>query len=745
MSKKTYLVILKGGVLLSLLSVFWVFQSWLFPYITSKQIYFNILIEILAVFWIVFILKFPENRPRKSWISYGLLAYFFVILLSSFTGVDFNLSFWGDVERMLGFFHILHFLILYFIIISVFRDWKDWRLLFIASVVIAMFESVTVFTEAKMYGTIGNSAYVAGYLIFNMYFCFLLFFKEKQEKVLRWLYLLPLFLMFPAFLKQDISGAVVGLGFSIICLFFLYGILAKNKKIKITTITVFLALVIIGSLLMIYKDKPALKNNKYLRPITDISFQKNTFQTRLISWKAAIADYKNQPFLGTGYGNYAITFDKYFDASFYTFTRSETYFDRAHNNLVDILATTGILGLVAYLSILIAIAYYLISGYRKGSIDIHEFVLISCLIIAYFVQNLAVFDSLVTYIALFTVLGYVYWLSNKDIEIEESKNSEQLLDQTKEKALLILLIIFSAFIIYQYNYKPMKMLDYTIQSQIAFAQGQIKKAVDLEKQALSYNTGLDRDSRTTFLRSVQKHFNATNFKDLSQEEGQQILDYAIDLAKKNIEYNPEDSIAQMLLAQILHITAIYNHEDSANFAKYSNQALEAVNKSIASSPERVNVYFLKAQILMSRGDKEGTLDTLEYAISLNEKYADSYCIASQAYFNYEQEEEAYKMTDQCIDLGGLQFQSANYIKNIMKHYVEVDFENIESDELERIIKIYEVLSKLDPKNINVWADLAKLYKMAKQTEKAIEAVNKLPELDSNTQAEVDKFIRQLDE
>src|SRR5680860_466037 len=137
MSQKTYLTILKWGVYFSLLSVLLTFKNLLFPYITSKQIYFNILIEILLVFWFAFIIKYPSYKPKKSWISIGLISFFTAIFLSCLISVDFNLSFWGDVERMLGFFHLLHFLGLYFIIITVMRTWPDWRNLFLVSVLTA--------------------------------------------------------------------------------------------------------------------------------------------------------------------------------------------------------------------------------------------------------------------------------------------------------------------------------------------------------------------------------------------------------------------------------------------------------------------------------------------------------------------------------------------------------------------------------------------------------------------------------
>jgi len=188
MSQKIYLIILRGGVYLSFLAVLLTSKSFYFPYISTKQIYFNVLVEILLVFWLAFIIKYPSWRPKKSWISFGLLAFFAALLLSCFGSVDFNLSFWGDIERMLGFFQLFHFLILYFIIITVMRSWPDWRNLFLVFLAVGVLVSLhgigqrleiikSPWGPGRVIATIGNAAYVGAYAIFNLFFVSILFFK----------------------------------------------------------------------------------------------------------------------------------------------------------------------------------------------------------------------------------------------------------------------------------------------------------------------------------------------------------------------------------------------------------------------------------------------------------------------------------------------------------------------------------------------------------------------------------------
>ncbi|MBI4812712.1 O-antigen ligase family protein [Candidatus Falkowbacteria bacterium] len=748
MSPKTYITILKLGIYLSFLSVFLVFKNLLFPYISSKQIYFNILIEILFVFWLAFIVKYPAYRPRKSWISIGLVGFFVALLVSSFTGVDFNLSFWGDVERMLGVFQLLHFFIFYLIIITAFREPKDWLLLFGVSAASGLTVSLHSLFETS-YATIGNVAYIGAYLIFNIYFCLFLFCRFKNP-LLKILLLVAAAIMAVDLWQIRVAGAYVGLGASFIILLFLLGVLSKGKKIKFITLSVVFSTVILAALFFLYKDSRFVENNGFLRVAADeLSLGKNTFQTRLLSWKAAAKDFPKHPLFGTGYGNFSVTFDKYFEPIFYSYTASETYFDRAHNNLVDIASTAGTFGLFAYLSIFAAVFYYLIKGYRRREIEQKDFILLVSLIIAYFIQNLAVFDAMVSYLVLMITLGYVYFLSAplpaplwrgiKGVgETGDKKNfAEERINNNKEKAVFLIAGLLMFAIIYQYNIKPLKMLVATIDGQMAFAQGDIAGTVEKYKKALSYDTVLDRDSRATAIQLFTA--NSSLSKGVEQAKAEEIMNYVIALTGENVKYNPADSLMQMQLAQALNVASSLQTEKGDKFFGYSERALEAVDKSIAGSPGRVPIYFIKAQIYLTRGEKEKAIETLHYAISLNEKYPDGFCQLAKVHLFYKNENEAFRAMDSCLDLGGVNTLSpVALVKQLVNYYTE-------KNDLAKVIKLYERLTVLEGSDANIWANLANLYFRAGEKEKAHEAALKTAELNPAMKDAAEKFIRHLSE
>ncbi len=777
MSQKTYLTILRWGSYLTLLSVILTFKNLLFPYVTSKQIYFNIVIEILLVFWLAFIIKYPsyspfgttprdyargkQDRPKKSWISIGLVSFFAIIFLSCFTGVDFNLSFWGDIERMLGVFHLLHFLGFYFILITVMRKWENWRNLFIVSIGFAVWVSFygilqkleiiySPWGSNRIISTIGNAAYVGAYAVFNFYFAIILFFKEKNSWI-RFGYAIAAFLILLTLIFSGTRGAYLGFGISILVALLVSAILNKNKKIRKYSLSIFAVLAILVLIVFTNTDKAFVENSSFLSRMTHISLKDATMQTRLISWKAAAKDFKEHPILGTGHGNFAITFDKYFEPTFYNYTRSETYFDRAHNNFIDIASTTGLLGILTYFSIFIAVGFYLLRGFIKKKISLVDFSLISSLIIAYFIQNLVVFDALVTYICLMITLGYIYYLNQKNDEDDPSASSPQQNSgqarQAKEEAdkklvnkeiyVLAILGIIMSIVIWQFNVKPLKMLYYTIAGQMSFAQEDIVSVYANYQKALSYETILDRDSRDTFIKSLNSRMMAISKMDDNKVE--EILDYAIDLARKNTQYNPEDSLMQTSLATILDNAARYwAPKNPEKLHYYTDQALEAINKAISSSPGRIPLYFEKAQIQLTKGESGDSINTMKYAISLNADYYESSCQLSKIYFIVNRSEDAFKEMDICLEKGqGAALGSIGFIQDLIEYYASVN-------KLDNLLILYKKLASMDKNNISVWINLAKLYAQTGENELAKEAALKTVDLDPSNKTAVEQFIRSLE-
>jgi putative inorganic carbon (HCO3(-)) transporter len=699
------------------------------------------MMEILGAVWLVFVISYPAYRPKFSYISFGLGAFFLALLTSTIFSVDFNLSFWGDIERMLGWFHLFHFLIFYFIIITVFREWKDWQKLFIAFTLTAFYVSLvgilqhfeivkSPYGSARVVSVIGNAAYVGSFAIFSLYFTGILFVREKSAaiKVVCGLVALAMFLLL---LYSGTRGAYLGFAAGVTLAFLIFAIFGKSRKLKILSLSGAIVVIIAGSLLMAFKNSAAIMGNPFLSRVTHISLSDPTLNTRFISWKAALKDFPNHPILGTGFGNFAVTFDKYFDPKFYDFTKSETYFDRAHNNLIDIASTAGLFGLLSYLSVFAAAGYYLVSGLRKEKISLSDFSLMTTLIIAYFIQNLVVFDALATYIPLMIMLGYIYFLSSPPLILKGEKVDKGI----KGPYLPAVIGLIALFVIYQYNIKPLFMLKGTIDGQYAIAAGEgLEAAAEKYKKALSYNTPLDRDSRNTFVRSIMQNY--SQLEALGEEESEELLKFAISQAEKNVGHNPGDSMNQMTLGQILNLASGIV-KDKSIAGGYSLRAEEAINKSIEASPGRAPIYFEKAQIYLTRGNIDEAIKILDYAVSLNENYPDGYCHLSRIYLFKKDEAKAFSSLDKCLDLGGAgTISSLQFVLGAVGHYQQ-------AGDTGKVIALLSRAGELDPKNSAYPIELAKIYAQAGDRENAKAAAKKAGEIDPGVKDAADAFIREL--
>src|SRR6185437_12185530 len=81
-------------------------------------------------------------------------------------------------------------------------------------------------------------------------------------------------------------------------------------------------------------------------------------ESRTMQWRAAIEAFKDRPLLGYGLENHHLAWSAHFDPDI---QRVDTeIFDRTHNQFLEVLATTGIVGSVAFLAIWLAIGTTLV-------------------------------------------------------------------------------------------------------------------------------------------------------------------------------------------------------------------------------------------------------------------------------------------------------------------------------------------------------------------------------------------------
>jgi len=748
MSEKSYLAILKGGILASFVMLLFVFSSFLFPFITSKQLPFNILMEVLLAVYIIFLIQYPKYLPKKSHLTFGILAYFLTLIISLAVSVDFNLSFWGDIERMLGIFHLLHFLGFYIITISVFKTKADFKLLFNFLISSALLVVLYALNKNNPDSTIGNRAYVAAMMLFAIFLQAMFFFKSSSWWT-KLLYGAGIILAFVGLVKADISGSQAGLIMGILTTMLVFVLSSKHKKLKVIGISSLAVFVVLVVSLFAFRSSTVFDNTYLGKSLRDFSSENTTLNTRLISYQSAfkyLADNPVSMIFGVGHGNYALIFDKYFNAKFYDYDRGATYFDRAHNTVIDILTTTGIIGLLAYLSIFAFVVWFLILAYKKRKdvpadkgISQMELSLLLGLLVAYFVQNLAVFDSFSTYLYFFAFLAYMYFIerSVKDLSIPEKTVSNFKHEWLKNTGIIIIfiLIVFSLI----RNINAMSMISKTIKAYAIASSVGIVEANDKYAEVFSYNTGLERDARDSFVNlALEKSSQILKHKD--KESAKKTVEMLLESGEKNLAYNQYDSLTLMRLSKIYDFSArfaIQVENDSQKGSEYANLAVLLLDRAIESSPGRVPLYLSRSNMLLNFAENDRALDDMKKALELNPKMPDAYCQMSHYYFLQEEHNIFIENLKSCAEKNGLTLLNwADFLAGIESRYYQ-------DKEFAKLISVYEVLLPYQPNDASLVSKMALIYYESGNLEMAEKTAKKLAEIDSSYQGEVDAFIEQI--
>ena len=240
-----------------------------FPYTSTKTFLFRTLVEIAFVFWVPLIIFFKEWRPKVNAFVLLPAALLLSAAISSVFGLSFRSSFWSDLERMMGFLTYAHLFVFYLILISVFRDEREWKKLFTLSLAVSLIISVFGIWQkfmndlGRIESTYGNAAFLASYLLINLFLAFYLLAKEKGFGGKAWFFLSVLLIDGFVLFLTGTRGAILGaaLGFFVILIsgifysdrirLFFY----KSKTIRIFSILALTAIILTVGVIFVFRSR----------------------------------------------------------------------------------------------------------------------------------------------------------------------------------------------------------------------------------------------------------------------------------------------------------------------------------------------------------------------------------------------------------------------------------------------------------------------------------------------------------
>jgi len=709
--------------------------SFIFPYIFPKQAFFQIIVEIVFALYLFLAFKNPDWRPRSSWLFKALLAYFLMMVLSSVFGVNTYHSFWSNYERMAGVISLLHYLGFLFVAVNMFKAKKDWYLFFDVSILASVIEAlyglgqlVGLFTSSsgvRIDGTIGNSSFLAGYMLINALLAGWLA-LEKKSSGWRWLYSAVIILNLTILYQTETRGAMVGLIAGILALF-LFLIFARQKdlaqlpfsspeRLKKYVVAVFIAVFLLGGLIWVGRDSSFVKNNPTLYRVTHISLTETTAQTRLLAWKMSLRGFAERPIFGWGPENYATVFNKYYDPYLYPV---ESWFDRSHNAYLDILVNTGLAGFAAYSAIVFLAFWHLWSAWKKAQINYFTAVIFTVILLSYGVQNIFVFDTQVTLLMFYSLMAFVVFLSVKPPA--ENVNIQPMKPNLIFKILVILVLIFTLYFV---NIKPGLASLKGIDALQLLQQGKTDESLNQFKASFDIGTfGLPEVA----MRVQDAAMSMTRSSEAPPEIRNQFVELAIDGMNRSLELEPLNVRFMMILSTVYLMSA-----GPGNSYLAETDAL--LQKAMELSPTRQELYFYMGQVRMFQGRPEEALALFKKAVELNDQVSLShwnYGIIAIGIGQKDLGEKEIKIAKEKGHAFG-----PDDIKQLINAYSR-------TNDSQRIIALYQELISLSPNDASAYAGLAAVYAQSGDKQKAKELALQAAAIDPTYKDQAEQFIKGL--
>lgn len=359
--------------------------SYFFPYIVPRTVFFRTVVEItMGIFIYLLVSREWRIRTHVDLFFWGLTAFVAASGISALFSPARNRAMFGDFERMGGVWSLLHYLMFY-ALVRVFFAEKEWKLYVNLSLAVSTGVSLLSIYEGShgtgAQATIGNPGLLALYLFFAV--CVATYLAFRSQKILvRALYAAAALFALSGVILSHNRSSLLGLGAAAVAAGIVYFFLGKRHRKAIAFLGTGLV-ISIGLALTLVTRAPESWVSKHLPATFSRTAESN--ENRAVLWAAAVDGFRDRPIVGYGPENFHLAWSANFQPKVYTVS-TEQRVDRAHNIMLEVLSTTGLLGFIAFLAMWVGLFYSISNGLRKKEISLGEAALFAGISVGYLVS-----------------------------------------------------------------------------------------------------------------------------------------------------------------------------------------------------------------------------------------------------------------------------------------------------------------------------------------------------------------------
>lgn len=529
----------------------------LFPHITGKNFLFRVIISgSLGVIFLAFANKLLRLNDKVSIVLFLFINIKFIGLIFS---EDPYFSFYSSLLRMDGVLSWIYLFGYYLLVKIALTRYNGFKYLLRFSTLLAAVSVLYIFIEwmsdpsivlGRQTFTLGNPSYFGAHMLFHVGFAFYLLALEKNF-IWKLIWSSAVILCMMGLLMSGTRASILGFAAGVIFIAAwsihhgLKTIIQQRSRKAMFFICVVFASIIAITNCNISNVTPGIER------IANTSLDQKEIRTRIAALKAGYCGWKEKPIFGWGEGNYSLVFSQYTDNS-----KIDRWADKCHNIIFEILSTNGLLALIAFL-ILVILALYNLSFKTQ-----HGFILTGILI-AWFIQNQFIFDTLNSYLLLMLLIALA---SHTFTKTEYSSSNIKI--QIAGAAITSIIALVITWHLHKDVYHSAKHIKIAYQTQ----------SIADYRVALSKENYTNREGTIVLLSNIQSILES----DISEYHKIQAIEFTLQITKRQLDKSPSD--IKLLLLSTNFYYGIIDYKPH-----YKEKAIELITRAKDLAPYRSDI------------------------------------------------------------------------------------------------------------------------------------------------------------
>lgn len=611
--------------------VLWPRTSELFEF--NKMIFVYILTCLIAVTWAIRIILKKKFIFRRTLLDIPLLIFLGSQVLSTVFSIDHRTSLLGYYSRFNGgLLSTISYILLYWAYVSNMDRKKTLNAIFYcllpSALVVSLFGilehfdiNITCFlmgqglkscwiqdVQNRVFSTLGQPNWLATYLVALLPISNYKFLISNQIpnskfpnlKSFLWLGI-STFLFTTLLFTKSRSGL---LGFAAADIVFWGFVLIKYKKQFLVQTIVLNSLFII---LALFISSPFTVHRSPVTPPTGPALEVGGTESgtiRKIVWKGAVQIWRNFPITGSGVETFAFSYYKFRPVEHNLVSEWDYLYNKAHNEYLNLAATTGTFGILSYLYLIVIIFFVFL-----GKPDIFS-VSLAAGFAGLLISNFFGFSTVSTQLEFFLFPAFAIVFKKGDENIKENnqtKVSGQQLFWILVSSLLGLLILYSIFAYWYADTRYAMGKSYNDQGSYVQGQTSLQNAIKYSPSEPIFHSEL-ANSYTGIVLSLHEL--------KKDNEALTLTDLAISESVKATALSPANvNLLRNRAGVLLKLASID--------PKYLGPAKDTLISATQKAPTDAKLLYNLALIYMRTGEADESIKLLEKVIEEKSNYKDA--------------------------------------------------------------------------------------------------------------------------